>query len=147
MNQSSTEKSFPAKVIDALAGDWDKPKPATGVVVLPKSIAQFLVHHAFVHLWYMAQDTESGLDRGCCREHCGVCSALYDLHQHPDGDKLSEALSEYCSEGDGWWINGKVDWIAMTAAWVRGGQACHGNWDRSESETPSSSTSETDETD
>lgn len=89
---------------------------------VPLRIFQFLAHHALTHLWYLAQDEEAG--NGCCRLHCGVCCALYDLHEDLDGDKLSEALREYCSPGDGWWIDDHVDWDAMQAAWERGKVMC-----------------------
>ncbi len=86
----------------------------------------FLVHHAFTHLWYAAQD-EMG---GCCLTCCGVCDALFSLHQDPAGDKLTEALRGYCqpNRGEGWWLDtDEVDWEAMVAAWRRfdEGDFCH----------------------
>ncbi len=95
------------------------------LVRVPRHILQYLVHHAFTHLWYLSQDPEAG--NGCCQEHCGVCSALFDLHEDPNGDKLSEALRKYCKPGDGWWIDDHVDWDAMQAAWKRGKIMCCGN--------------------
>ncbi len=108
---------------------YDKPDGwMTDLVTIPKSIAAYLVYQAFIHLHSMAQDPDSGLDEGCCREHCGYCSALYDLHEHPSGDMLTLALAGYCTDEDDWWVDGRVDWDALTTVWQRGGSACHGDW-------------------
>ncbi len=96
--------------------------PVDSPIGVDRRLMAFFVHHAFVHLWFAAQNPEV---EGCCVECCGPCYALNALYE--DDDKLSKILASYCKDGDGWWVDGKVDIEAMRRAWAAGRAACFHN--------------------